>query len=108
VTLGMAWRELRRSTLRSLLTTLGIVIGVSSVTLLVTLGRSASAQVQSQLSKLGTQLLVVVPTTRVRSGVSSPASPFHNADVHALRSAFCSGTRLAPTSRSKGSAVKGN
>jgi putative ABC transport system permease protein len=84
------------------------VIGVSSVTLLVTLGRSASAQVQSQLSKLGTQLLVVVPTTRVRSGVSSPASPFHNADVHALRSAFGSGTRLAPTSMSKGSAVKGN
>ena len=39
--LQLAWREMRRNVLRSMLTTLGIIIGVAAVVIVVTLGNGA-------------------------------------------------------------------
>ena len=61
-TVLMAFRELRRNKLRSSLTTLGIVVGVASVIAMVGLGRSASASIESDISSMGSNLLLVVPS----------------------------------------------
>ena len=55
----LALREIRRNVLRSSLTILGIVIGVAAVITMVTIGEGATAQVQADISKLGTNLLQI-------------------------------------------------
>ena len=57
----LALREIRRNVLRSSLTILGIVIGVAAVITMVTIGQGATAQVQADIQKLGTNLLQVQP-----------------------------------------------
>lgn len=55
----MAWRSIHGNKLRSFLTMLGMIIGVSSVIVLVSIGRGSSEQVTSQINQLGTNLLTV-------------------------------------------------
>lgn len=57
--IAMAWHGLRANGLRSLLTMLGIMIGVAAVILLVALGNGTSARLNSQLEALGTNLIGV-------------------------------------------------
>src|SRR4029077_14658836 len=52
---------IRTHRLRSVLTMLGILIGITAVILTVGLGQGAKADVQAQISELGTNLLVVSP-----------------------------------------------
>ncbi|HEY0559697.1 MAG TPA: ABC transporter permease [Frankiaceae bacterium] len=64
--------------MRSLLTTLGIGIGIAAVILTVGLGQGAQQKVKSQISALGTNLLVITPgsstTGGVRGGLGSAAT----------------------------------
>jgi len=60
-TFVVALREIRRHLLRSILTVLGIVIGVAAVVTIVTLGNGATAGVKAQISSLGTNILSVRP-----------------------------------------------
>ena len=55
--------------MRSFLTVLGIVIGVSAVITMVTVGNGATLAVQNQISGLGTNLLQVRPGQRMGHGV---------------------------------------
>ncbi len=57
----LALREIRRSAMRSILTTLGIVIGVASVIAMVMLGDATTAYVSNSISKLGTNMLILRP-----------------------------------------------
>ena len=74
----MSWAEivrvalaaLRSTKLRSLLTTLGIVIGVAAVITMVALGRGAQHAVESQLQSLGTDLLTISPGQSYWRGVA--------------------------------------
>ncbi|ENO84813.1 ABC transporter permease [Thauera linaloolentis] len=85
-TLLLALREIRRNLLRSFLTILGIVIGVSAVITMVTLGNGATRAVQQQIAALGTNLLMVMPGQRLGPGRSSAGAPtFKEADVEAIR-----------------------
>ena len=60
-TLRSAFEAVRTHRLRSALTMLGILIGISAVVLTVGLGQGAQAQINDQISELGTNLLVVSP-----------------------------------------------
>ncbi|WP_138495961.1 ABC transporter permease [Paenibacillus pinistramenti] len=55
----MAWKGISGSKIRSFLTMLGIIIGVSSVIALVSVGKGTTSQITSQLEGLGTDLLTV-------------------------------------------------
>jgi len=57
----IALREIRRNLMRAFLTVLGVVIGVAAVITMVTLGRGATEMVKSQISNLGSNLLVMRP-----------------------------------------------
>ena len=82
----MAVRAIRRNLLRSILTTLGIVIGVAAVITMVTLGEGATARVTGDIASLGHNLLIVAPGTagHKRGGIASGARPFDQADVDAI------------------------
>ncbi|MDQ8148145.1 MAG: ABC transporter permease, partial [Gemmatimonadota bacterium] len=60
-TIRVALGALRANKLRSLLTMLGIVIGVSAVIAVVALGKGAQQAVNDRISSLGTTLLTVSP-----------------------------------------------
>lgn len=55
----MAWKSIAGSKIRSFLTMLGIIIGVSSVITLVSVGQGTTSQITDQLEGLGTDLLTV-------------------------------------------------
>ncbi len=68
-TVRIALRALGKNKMRAGLTVLGVVIGIAAVTTMVSLGQSASQLVQSQFEALGTNVIIVVPEVRRRSGV---------------------------------------
>lgn len=70
-TVRVAFAELHRNFLRSLLTTLGIIIGVAAVITTVALGEGAQKAVQERISAMGTDLLTIYPGHSRRHGVSS-------------------------------------
>ncbi len=78
----IALREIRRNLTRSFLTVVGIVIGVAAVVTMVTLGRGATETVKSQISKMGSNLLVLRPG---RGWGGGGAPQFSLADVEAIR-----------------------
>ena len=80
-TLSLALREIRRHLLRSFLTTLGIIIGVAAVITMVTLGRGLTADVQEQVSGLGSDAFIVFPT-QVDPNIAPP--PFDDADIRSV------------------------
>ena len=95
----LALREIRRNVLRSSLTTLGIIIGVASVIIMVTLGNGATAQVTADIASMGANLLTVMPGQRVGPGGASGSSkPFRQQDVNVLGREVTSVTAIAPVS----------
>ncbi len=60
-TLRVAARALTKNLLRSLLTTLGVVIGVGAVIAMVALGEGAKARVDASFASMGSNLLIVLP-----------------------------------------------
>ncbi len=85
LTFLMALREIRRNAVRSLLTMLGVVIGVGAVIAMVTIGEGATARVQADVGALGENLLMVMPGADRRGPVRTQSTPFEIADVEALR-----------------------
>jgi len=61
VLLSLAWQSLLANKLRSILTTLGIIIGVFSIILLVSLGTGLQTYITGQISSLGSNLIFVIP-----------------------------------------------
>lgn len=107
--LMMALRAIQRNMVRSILTMLGIVIGVGSVVALVTIGDGASRQVASQIGALGENLLTVRPgADRKPGGARQEAIGFELADVAVLASEVSGLDAVAPSSSSKASAIFGN
>ena len=80
----LALRSIRRNVLRSVLTTLGIIIGVASVIIMVNLGSGATLQVSQQIESLGSNLLFLRSGQRFGHGARAQAPPFKLADVTAI------------------------
>jgi len=108
--LALALREIRRNVLRSSLTILGIVIGVASVITMVTIGEGATAQVQADMQKLGTNLLQVFRGQGWGGGggARSASPPFTLDDVRAIEQEVNGIRAVAPTSNSAAQAIYGN
>ena len=73
VTVRIALRALRRNTLRSLLTILGIIIGVAAVIAMVSIGQGASVAVQEQIARMGNNMLVILSGSVTQGGVRTGA-----------------------------------
>ncbi len=67
-TLRVALRALARNKMRSFLTTLGVVIGVSAVIAMVAIGDGAKARVEATFAAMGSNMLIVLPGTSTAGG----------------------------------------
>src|SRR5512138_1022747 len=87
-TLRIAVRALRRNSLRTLLTMLGIIIGVGAVIAMVAIGNGAKAQVENQIAALGQNVILVLSGNVSRGGFSmgfGSAGTLTKEDYQALR-----------------------
>ena len=87
-TLKISLRALRVNKMRSALTMLGIIIGVSAVIAMLAVGTGASRQIEEQMSSMGSNLLIVVPGATTSGGVRMGAgtqSTLTLADAEAIK-----------------------
>jgi len=105
----LALRSVQRNMLRSFLTILGIVIGVSAVITMVTLGNGATQAIENQITSLGTNLLMVSPGQRGPGGGGGGGGGgvplFTEADALAIASQIGGVANVAPQSRSSATVV---
>jgi putative ABC transport system permease protein len=104
----LALREIRRNVLRSFLTILGIIIGVAAVITMVTVGGSATAQIQQQIASMGSNLLMVMPGKRLGPGLGAGNILFKEADAVAIARDVSSVAAVAPVSQQSLQAIFGN
>ena len=87
-TFKIAFRALRRNKLRSVLTALGIIIGVGAVIAMVSIGNGARAQVEQQIASLGENVILIfsgsVTSSGIRTGWGS-AGTLKIEDAEAIR-----------------------
>src|SRR4051812_19271048 len=67
----MALHALRRNIMRSLLTCLGIVIGIAAVIAMMEIGQGSSLSIQKAIASLGANVIQIDPSDIAKSGVSS-------------------------------------
>ena len=85
-TIRVALGALRANALRSLLTMLGIVIGVAAVIAMVALGNGAEGAVKDRIARLGTTVLQINPQRVMQGGIGTTSiAKLTMPDVEALR-----------------------
>jgi putative ABC transport system permease protein len=107
----IAMRALRANGLRTLLTMLGIIIGVASVITMVAMGEGAHTRVAEQIRTLGANLLMVVPGTAREGGARLKLGSRHTltqADAAAIRREVPVVDVAAPAVREMAQVVHGN
>jgi putative ABC transport system permease protein len=107
-TVLLALREIKRNVMRSVLTILGIVIGVGAVITMVTIGGGTTAQVKEQIASMGSNLLMVTPGKRLGPGQSSGVPLFKLNDAEAITRDVNSIVAVAPVSSQSIKAIFGN
>lgn len=109
--LAIAWIALRSNLLRSILTTLGIVIGVASVIVLVALGSGARSEVNRRIEALGSNMLVVFSGSRRvngRAGGEGTQLPLSEQDLTAIRDKVPAVDAISGQLSASGPVVYGN
>jgi putative ABC transport system permease protein len=109
----IAFRALQRNKMRAALTMLGIIIGVSAVVAMVSIGRGAQAAVQAQIDSIGTNLLFVSAGAQNVGGVRSATGDSGTntltvEDLDAIKRELPSVAMVTPTVNSRGQLVAGN
>jgi ABC-type antimicrobial peptide transport system permease subunit len=107
-TLKLAVQAIRRNALRSFLTLLGIVIGVSAVIAMVTIGNGTTQKVKEEMAKLGSNMLFVRPGQWGPGRSSATAKPFNIRDIAALREQLHGVKAVAPLAQQSVTAVYGS
>jgi putative ABC transport system permease protein len=107
----IAIRALVRNRLRAILTMLGIIIGVASVIAMLALGEGSKRSMRDELSKMGTNMIMVMPNFQRRGGVSlgsSSSNAMKMNDVVALRNEATNLSAVSPEVRASGQIIYGN
>src|SRR5215510_5479695 len=103
-TFKMALHALGRNVMRSALTTLGIVIGVSAVIAMTEIGQGSSTAVQRTIQSMGANTLLVMPGTAASGGVVTLTPQ----DADAIARECPAVTGVAPVVRARTQVVFGN
>jgi putative ABC transport system permease protein len=108
-TILLSLREIRRNLMRSILTILGIVIGVAAVITMVTLGTGATASVTSEIESMGSDLIILTPGQQEFQGrMGETAELFDYDDVVAIERDIDGLTAIAPMSQGSSQVIYGN
>jgi putative ABC transport system permease protein len=106
-----ALRSLRSNTMRSVLTTLGIIIGVGAVIIMVSVGNGTKAEVNAMIDKLGANIMMVRPGRNFGGGVSGGAGSLPTLtedDAWAIQNEIATVMLTAPTVRGNAQLIAGN
>jgi putative ABC transport system permease protein len=106
-----AWVSVVTHKLRSFLTILGVVIGVAAVIILMSVGKGTTAQIVSNLSSLGTNVVYVQPGSTTSGGVRSgfgSASTLTLEDAKAIAAEVDGITAIAPYATSNAQVIFGS
>ncbi|HMS27247.1 MAG TPA: ABC transporter permease [Burkholderiaceae bacterium] len=109
--LRSALRALAANTLRSILTMLGIIIGVAAVITMIAVGRGATDRVQEQMKGLGSNIMLVMPGGLTQGGVRLGASTgqgLSEDDANAIARDVPEVQVAAPSMRSGAQVIAGN
>jgi putative ABC transport system permease protein len=107
----IAVRALLRNKLRAFLTMLGIIIGVGSVIAMLAIGEGSKMRIRSEMSDMGTNLLMVMPNMQRRGGVSlgsANSMVLKYSDVLALRNEAAFLAAVSPEIRASGQVICSN
>ena len=96
--LKLAWASILKNKIRTLLTMLGIVIGVGAVIVMVAVGQGARSQIEASINGLGTNLIIVLPGSTQQGGVSTGAQTFNRLTVEDAEKLKREGTTFAAVS----------
>ncbi len=110
-TLRIALRALKVNKLRSVLTMLGIIIGVGAVITMIAVGGGAQARVEEQIKSLGSNLMIVIPGSTTSGGVrlgGSSAQTLTEDDAWAITREVHEVQTSAPSNRGSGQLIAGN
>ena len=106
-----ALRSLRSNTLRSVLTTLGIIIGVGAVIIMVSVGNGAKAEINKMIDKLGANIMMVRPGRHFGRGVAGGAGSLPTLtedDAWAIQNEVATVQLAAPTVKGSAQLIAGN
>jgi len=98
VLVKVAAQSILKNKMRTLLTMLGIVIGVGAVIIMVAIGQGAQLQIERQIANLGTNMLVVTPGAARQGGVSQGAGSFNRLTIADAEKLQREGTLLSAVS----------
>ncbi|QOV88505.1 ABC transporter permease [Humisphaera borealis] len=109
-TIRTAVRALRRNIMRSILTTLGIIIGIAAVIAMMEIGNGVSAQIQKSITSLGANNLMIWPGSSFGGGVSysSGRITLTNQDCDAIMERCPAVLDAAPIVNASGQLISGN
>lgn len=108
--LKVAIKSILKSRMRSLLTALGIIIGVAAVVVMVAIGDGAQMQVEKQISALGSNLLIVFPGSTSSGGIRLGAGSinrFTMEDVQKIQDEATLIKAVSPVVRTGGQVIGG-
>ena len=107
----VAFRALRRNKMRTVLTMLGIIIGVGAVIAMVALGRGAKAQVEARIAALGQNVILIFSGSINRGGVFTGfggAGTLAVEDAQAIEKEVAGVAAVSPEVRTGGQIMAGN
>ena len=108
--LKVAIKSILKSRMRSLLTALGIIIGVAAVVVMVAIGDGAQIQVEEQISALGSNLIIIFPGSSTSGGIRMGAGSinrFTMEDVNKIQEEATLIKAVSPIVRSGGQIIGG-
>lgn len=106
----VAVKSILKSRMRSLLTALGIIIGVAAVVVMVAIGDGAQIQVEQQIASLGSNMIIVFPGSVTSGGIRMGAGSinrFTMEDVDKIRNEATLIKAVSPIVRSGGQVIGG-
>jgi putative ABC transport system permease protein len=108
--LKVSFKSLMKNRLRSLLTSLGIIIGVGAVIVMVAIGEGAQKQIEDSIASLGSNLIMIFPAARSFGGVNQGAGTWVRLtldDVEALTSQAKLVQGISPAIRRRAQVIGG-
>ena len=107
----VAFNSLFRNKMRTALTMLGIIIGIASVIAMVSIGQASTQSVKSELSSMGSNMIMIMPARQQRGGVDmgmSSSKTLDNKDLESLQKNTRYVAAVSPMVSSNAQLIYGN
>lgn len=107
----IALRAISANKLRSFLTALGIIIGIAAVITMLAIGQGTKASIKSNISEMGSNMIMISPGADMRGGVRQDASSMETlkqADYQSIKDECNYISAVSPTVNSSGQWINGN